>query len=213
MSLQLIMHDVSGEGNHCFYRAIYQALRRSDILADLDRDTGTEKLGIVCLRSHVAALVRTSANARVVVKTVLELAHAGIIESGTIMAEYAKMYPESYLTDSLDVTLDRFAHIMMTQKVMADSLDFLMMNNWLNKYNISLYNITFENAVSSEKLIKLITGSWQPLQEFVIFINTDNTHYKWVSMKYMTDARKTQTTIVNRENLVNLLSVGDPEFE
>lgn len=214
MALQLIMHNVSGEGFNCFYRAIYNALVRSRFLAEIGCDTPSERHGVKCLRGKVAALVTTSHKARIIVKHLCELAHSGFIESETIMAEYVKMYPDNYLTDTLTVTLERFAHIIITKKVMADSLDFEMMDNWLNKRDVSLFNITYNNASSSKNLLKMLTSDSKPKQKFVILISTDNVHYNWVSFKYWTNATKSVTDVViNRELLVILLATGDPQVE
>lgn len=213
MSVQLIMHNVSGQGNHCFYRAMYQALLRSNLLADIGCQDATGPEVVKCLRAHIAALVKTSIKAREVVTNVMDLAHVGIIEEDTIMAEYAKMYPDEYLTDRLEVTLAKFAHIIETRPVMADSLDFELMDTWLSKFNINLFNVTSNNAASSESLLKLITGNYKTLQDNVIFINTNNTHYNWVSIKYrLSPSTGTETDVMmNRELLVMLLQGGDPQ--
>lgn len=214
MALLLIMHNVSGEGFNCFYRAIYNALVRSRFLAEIGCDTPSERHGVKCLRGKVAALVTTNHKARVIVKHLCDLAHSGFIESDTIMAEYANMYPDNYLTDTLSVTLERFAHIITTKKVMADSLDFEMMDNWLNKRDVSLFNVTYNNASSSKNLIKLLTSDSKPKQKFVILISTDNVHYNWVSFEYRTNATKYITDVVmNRELLLDLLATGDPQVE
>lgn len=209
MALQLILHNVSGEGNNCFYRAIFQALSRSKLLAEIDCDVLSEKDAIQCLRGKVAALVRTSTRASHVVNQLCNLARTGWIEPETIMAEYANLYPTSYLTDTLAVSLERFAEIIMTKQVMADSLDFEMMDHWLNKFGVSLFNVTCLNAVSSTNLLKLLTGEWNARQEFVILISTDNVHYNWVSFRYQIDTGKFNTEVVmNRQELVSLLASG-----
>lgn len=210
MSLQLVMHNVSGEGNNCFYRAIYHALIRSRYLVEMGCDAADEQEGVTCLRGKVAELVRTSAKARVVVQQICDLARDGMIESDTTMAEYAKMYHDDYLTDSLSVTLERFAQIITTRPVMADSLDFEMMDNWLNKFDVSLFNVTIANAGSSMSLIRLLTGESKPQQEFVILISTDNVHYNWVSFEYSMNAYRFSTEVVmNRKLLVNLLAESE----
>lgn len=212
MSLELTMHNVSGHDFNCFYRAIFNALSRSGrLLAEIGCDRRNENNGVKCLRGKVADMVRTSSKARTIVKSQRDLARSGYIESDTIMAKYEKMFPNKYLTDTLAVTLERFAYIITTQKVMTDSLDFLLMDNWLNKFDVALFNITYANARSSNNLIKILTRS---KQERVILISTDNVHYNWVSFRFRIHARKFSTgVLINRKLLLNLLATGDPDVK
>ncbi|MEW5314931.1 MAG: hypothetical protein WDW38_006390 [Sanguina aurantia] len=187
-------------GHHHLDDELHECLSRSRFLVEIGCDTPNEREGVKCLRGKVADLVKTSAKARVAVKEVMDLARSGYIEQQTVMAEYAKSYPNEYLTDPLPLCAERFAHIIRTQNIMADSIDFQMMDNWLSKFGVSLINITRQNAGSSSNLIQMLQGGGNPASrgESVICISTDNVHYNWVLFKYRSRSTVESEVVINR---------------
>lgn len=213
MSVRITRHNVSGKGNNCFYRAIFHILARSRLWVELGCDTHDEREGVKFLRRKVADLIRTSAKATSMVRALVELAQAGWIEPDTIMDEYTKMYSNSYLKDTLAQTLERFAQIITTKEVMTDSLDFGMMNIWLNQFDVALINVTKVNAASSKNMTELLSTDEATKQQHVICVSTDNVHYNWVSFEYKTSKGSKKEVVINREVLLKLLTAGNPQVE
>lgn len=205
MSVKFVFHNVSGAQNDCFYFTLHEALTRAELWDALERDGRCSRASAVtCLRQHVAQMVRTHPHALAIISQKLREP----IEIGTAAATYVATHRD-WRSHTTEQSVTAIAGIIQNLPVMADSLEFTMMDLWLERSGIKLVNMTAGNARARLDILALAKRYQQPhyasVSRFII-VSTDNTHYNWVTVELRGSRGVQSVVLVPIDTLVILLS-------
>lgn len=185
--VHLVFHETVGDG-HCFYRAVYNLLKRVhttcdiSILQNLQCNAANERDGVKSLRRQVGFELITSKRLHRVVAEELRWISAGHIlpENNTAMQILYDRYQG--VMPNIDQALSDLCEIITITSCWASALEFAIMNRLLMHIGINLVNITKQNAICNKDLVHLL-DSHHIKSKHVIFVSTNGVHYMWVSMK------------------------------
>lgn len=207
MSAKFIFHNVSGDENNCFYFTMHKALVHAELWDALEDGKCTRDNAVACLRNHVAQMVRTHPRAFEIIKQKLREP----MEASTAIEAYTSEQ-QDWRSHTTDQSVLFIANVIQSRPVMAEALEFSMMDLWLERSGIKLVNMTESNAKERHDILALAKRYQQPYYNSVsrfIIVSTDNRHYNWVTVEYRGSRGFQTSVIVPIDTLVFLLSAED----
>lgn len=223
------VHDVRGDGN-CFYRAIFHLLQEAsdEVKEDIGidgydaLDASDEDDGVEVIRMIVAGSIRSKLNddSLATIDNLCSLIEdTSVDKKQELLEQLNEMYP--FLTTKVcskkgDKRYELVANMIedMDKPMFASSLEVNHIKYTLsraNGANITVLTINANGSLqSSEKkwrtdLMKLLENT--TTYNVVVMLNVDNIHYQYLSFK--ADEDNTFHTIINRLQMLRLLSIGD----
>lgn len=208
-ALHFTFHDVPGDGN-CFYAAVVRGLEFAghDDLLHCD-PAMPHKARVRCFRERVGSLIRVSSKYDVALQTLRQLALDGFVQNSTVMATLMNHYPAEWATMPLRRFKKLYGDVVAATNVYASELEFTVVDHWLQKHSIKLYNLTRSSMKRRSYLLGALRAINTDVADRVLLLSTDDLHYNWVTASYRAYGEQVvHESLMHIDTLMVLLTVS-----
>jgi hypothetical protein len=208
-ALHFTFNDVPGDGN-CFYAAVVRGLEFAGQDALLHCDPAMPiKARVRCFRERVGGLIRVSSKYDVALQTLRQLALDGFVQNSTVMATLMNHYPAEWATMPLRRFKKLYADVVAATNVYASELEFTVVDHWLQKHSIKLYNFTRSSTKRRSYLLGALRSINPAVADRVLLLSTDDLHYNWVTAAYRAYGEQVvHESLMHIDTLIVLLTVS-----
>jgi hypothetical protein len=167
------------------------------------------KARVRCFRERVGGLIRVSSKYDVALQTLRQLALDGFVQNSTVMATLMNHYPAEWATMPLRRFKKLYADVVAATNVYASELEFTVVDHWLQKHSIKLYNFTRSSMKRRSYLLGALRSINPAVADRVLLLSTDDLHYNWVTAAYRAYGEQVvNESLMHIDTLIVLLTVS-----